>query len=117
MKTYRVTVEGQTYDVVVEEVPAGAARSDPPAPRATAAPPVTDLQERKEHRVVAPMPGKVVALKVRRGDRVASGTALLVLDAMKMENDLLSSADGTVKSVAATVGASVNTGDLLMVIE
>jgi 3-methylcrotonyl-CoA carboxylase alpha subunit len=63
------------------------------------------------------MPGKVLAVKVAPGDRVASGTALLVLEAMKMENDLLSSVDGTVKSVEARVGGMVNTGDVLLRIE
>jgi biotin carboxyl carrier protein len=61
------------------------------------------------------MPGKIVSLHVAPGDRVASGTALLVLEAMKMENDLLSSVDGTVKTVQVRAGAMVSTGDLLLV--
>jgi biotin carboxyl carrier protein len=61
------------------------------------------------------MPGKIVSLHVAPGDRVANGTALLVLEAMKMENDLLSSVDGTVKTVQVRAGAMVSTGDLLLV--
>jgi len=115
MKTYRVAVEGQTYEVTVEEVPPALA----PAPRVRQPKAVPAARGRpgKAHRVLAPMPGKVLAVKVLPGDRVAAGSALLVLEAMKMENDVLSPVDGTVKAVGAAPGASVGAGDLLLVIE
>ncbi len=117
MKSYRVTVQGQTFDVTVDEVKPAAPPSVRRAPRpASSAGPSTG-QPAKEHRVLAPMPGKVVALKVVPGDRVATGAPLIVLEAMKMENDLVSSVDGTVKTIRVRPGARVNTGDLLLIIE
>lgn len=62
----------------------------------------------------APMPGKVLAVKVKEGDKVEAGQVLLVLEAMKMENELGSPGEGTVKSVKAQVGQTVNNGDLLI---
>jgi biotin carboxyl carrier protein len=115
MKTYRVAVQGQTYEVTVEEVQAG----QPASPRRVARAPVPSpaaVAPTREHRVVAPMPGKIMALHVGPGDRVTSGTALLVLEAMKMENDLLSSVDGAVQAVLVRAGAMVSTGDVLLVI-
>jgi biotin carboxyl carrier protein len=63
------------------------------------------------------MPGKVLAVHVGGGDYVAAGTILCVLEAMKMENDLLASGDGVVRSVHVSAGQTVNTGDVIMVIE
>ena len=63
------------------------------------------------------MPGKVLAVHVGEADSVATGTVLLVLEAMKMENDLLASGEGTVKSVRVRSGDTVNTGDVMVVIE
>jgi glutaconyl-CoA decarboxylase len=119
-RSYRIRVGGATYEVTVEEVRAPAAGARPgPVNRATQRPgsrPATARLD-QEHVVRAPMPGKVLAVKVAAGDRVLSGSALLILEAMKMENDLLSSVDGTVQRVAAQAGQSVNTGDVLLVIE
>ncbi len=117
MKTYRVTVEGQTYEVTVDDVEAAPAPSVKRPPRPASSPSGSAAGPAKEHRVLAPMPGKVVALKVVPGDRVTTGAPLIVLEAMKMENDLVSSVDGTVKAIRIRPGAMVNTGDLLLVIE
>ncbi len=117
MKTYRVTVQGQTFEVTVDDVqpapPPSVKRAARPASSAggSAAGPA------KEHRVLAPLPGQVVALKVVPGDRVTAGAPLIVLEAMKMENDLVSSVDGTVKTIRVRPGAMVKTGDLLLVID
>jgi glutaconyl-CoA decarboxylase len=62
------------------------------------------------------MPGKISTINVKPGDSVKSGEVLLILEAMKMENDIMASADGTVQSVNVNVGDSVNTGDALVVI-
>ena len=63
------------------------------------------------------MSGKILAVNVAPGDTVTEGTVLLILEAMKMENDILAPAGGTVKAVKVQDGDTVNTGDLLMVIE
>jgi glutaconyl-CoA/methylmalonyl-CoA decarboxylase subunit gamma len=119
MKTFRVTIDGQEYDVTVEEVapaavPHGVVRSPKAAktggPAAAAAP-------GGERAIRSPMPGKVLAVNVAAADAVDTDTVLLVLEAMKMENDILAPAEGTVKSVHVRPGESVNTGDVMMVIE
>ncbi|MFB3820229.1 MAG: biotin/lipoyl-containing protein [Candidatus Methylomirabilales bacterium] len=118
-RTYRVSLAGRTYEVTVEEVhvPGGGPPGAPAnhaAPRPGLRPAPARLAQ--QHVVRAPMPGTVLAVKVAPGDRVVSGSALVVLEAMKMENDLLSSVDGTVQRVVAQAGQSVNTGDVLLVI-
>ena len=70
-----------------------------------------------EHAIVAPMPGRVVRLLVSRGDEVAARQAVVVVEAMKMENELRSPKPGRVKEVAVTAGASVEAGRVLIVIE
>jgi biotin carboxyl carrier protein len=67
-------------------------------------------------RLVAPMPGRVVAVHVARGDRVQAGAPLVVLEAMKMENEFRATGDGVVAEVAVAAGQAVNAGDLLVVV-
>ena len=64
--------------------------------------------------IVAPMPGKVLSVNVTPGQAVKSGEVLLILEAMKMENEIMAPADGTVDTVPATAGANVNSGDVLV---
>ncbi len=144
MKTYRVTVNGHVYEVTVEEVtgltpgdflpqvttptsttaPTLSVQSPrmkmapkpasppPPAPASKPAPVASPSKG-----VQAPMPGKILAVKVVPGDRVKAGTALVILEAMKMENDIMAPVDATIKSVNVSVGDSVNTGDILIEFE
>lgn len=105
MRTFHVTVNGSTYQVEVEEVAAGAA----PAPRPAA--PVAGGQQ-----VKSPMPGTILDIRVAAGDAVKKGAVLCILEAMKMENEIMAPADGTVAQVVAAKGASVNAGDLLIVL-
>lgn len=119
-RTYRISLAGRTYEVTVEEVHApGDAAAPEPVSRASQRPGPRPARARlaQRHEVCAPMPGKILEVKVAAGDRVQSGSALVVLEAMKMENDLLSSVDGTVQRVEARAGQSVNTGDVLLVME
>jgi len=67
--------------------------------------------------VTAPMPGSVIEVKVKEGDSVREGDTLLILEAMKMENEVTAPVSGIVKSIHVTSGATVNTGELIMVIE
>lgn len=66
--------------------------------------------------IKSPLPGVILEVKVKEGDMVKRGQTLLILEAMKMENEIMAPCDGTVASVSVTKGASVNTGDLLCVI-
>ena len=136
MKTYRITINGEAFDVNVEEVhpggmPGGSIPVPPPAPVpvavVTPAPvpapatapapkpvPVAAPVAAGGQAIQAPMPGKVLGLKVSVGDSVSSGTVLAILEAMKMENDIVAPADGTIASINVSVGDSVNTGDVLI---
>ena len=124
MKRFNVTVNGVSYDVVVEEINAAtpaapAAPATPAAPAAPVAPavPVAPVTAAGSVKVKAPMPGTILKVNVSAGDSVKKGDVLCVLEAMKMENDICATADGRVVSVTAQKGASVNTDDVLVTLE
>lgn len=130
MKRMKVTVNGNVYDVQVEELGAGApaapiappaaapapvAAAPAPAPAPAAAPaaapaPVAAGAEK----INSPMPGTIVKVNVAAGQAVKKGDVLVVLEAMKMENDIMSPRDGTVAGVHVTQGAAVNSNDPLV---
>lgn len=129
MKNYKITVNGQRYDVTVEEVgegvpPASGSRAAAPvlpgAPKPTPAPSSATAtsgppQARSGSiQVRAPMPGTLLGYKVALGQTVKRGDVLLILEAMKMENEIVAPADGSVAALSATEGAAVSTGDLLV---
>lgn len=126
MKKFNITVNGKSYEVDVEEI--GGIPSAPVAPR-TAAPraaaPKAVTPKAAAPKVApsgngtnidAPMPGTIFDLKVKEGDTVSAGDVVLVLEAMKMENELSSPVDGTITSILVKTGDSVNAGDVLIVI-
>ncbi|MDD5901477.1 MAG: biotin/lipoyl-binding protein [Lachnospiraceae bacterium] len=122
MKTYTITVNGVAYDVTVEEgtgaaapavaAPAAAAKAAP-APAAKAAAPAASGAAGAV-KVNAPMPGKILAVKTQVGAAVKKGEVILVLEAMKMENEIVAPQDGTVASVNVSVGASVESGEVMV---
>ena len=105
MKKYRVTVNGTAYEIELEEL-TGAA----PAPAAAAAPAGGE-------QVTSPMPGTILSINVAAGDTVKRGQVLMVLEAMKMENEIMCPCDGKIASVNTSKGASVESGTLLCVIQ
>ena len=107
MKNYRITVNGNVYDVAVEETGAGT------APAAPAAAPKAAPAGAGAVKITAPMPGKIVAVKANAGAAVKKGQVILVLEAMKMENDVVAPQDGTLASVDVATGASVEAGSVL----
>lgn len=121
LKKYRVSVNGQTYDVAVEEVggaaaPVAAPRAAAPAATAAAAPAAPAPAAAASGptgagTIKAPMPGTILSLKVANGQAVRRGDVLLVLEAMKMENEICAPADGTVAQIRVQAGTTVNTGD------
>ena len=123
MKKYNVTVNGTAYEVTLEAVdasevkaaPAPAAATAPAAASAPAAAPAAPVSGGKET-VSSPMPGNILAVNVTNGAAVKKGDVLMILEAMKMENEIMSPCDGTVLSVNVTKGASVETGAVLCVI-
>ena len=114
MKKYRVTVNGTAYEIELEELtgaaPAPAAAAAAPAPAPAAAPAGGE-------QVTSPMPGTILAINVAAGDTVKRGQVLMVLEAMKMENEIMCPCDGKIASVNTSKGASVESGTLLCVIQ
>ena len=113
MRQFNITVNGVQYSVAVEEVGAAAPVA---APAAAPAAPAAAAPVAGGEKVTAPMPGTVLDVKVSEGAAVKKGDILVILEAMKMENEILAPCDGTVKQIAAPKGASVNSGDTLVVI-
>lgn len=124
MKQYNITVNGKTYEVAVEEIggaPSAPVFSAPAAPRAAApraaapapkAAPVT--APAGGEMVSAPMPGTILDIKVTEGQAVKAGDILLILEAMKMENEIVAPVDATVKAIHTSKGTSVSSGDALI---
>ena len=112
MKKYRVTVNGTVYEIELEEL-TGAAPSAPAAPAAPAAAAAPAGGEQ----VTSPMPGTILAVNVAVGDTVKRGQVLMILEAMKMENEIMCPCDGKIASVNTSKGASVESGTLLCVIQ
>lgn len=110
MKAYRVNVNGNVYDITIEvidksEIKAPAKAEAPVAP-ATSAPAGGEA-------IKAPMPGTILKVNVSNGQAVKKGDVLFILEAMKMENEIMAPCDGTVSGVNVANGASVESGTLL----
>ena len=116
MKKYRVTVNGTVYEVELEELTSSAPVSAPAAPAAAPAPAASAAPAAGEQ-ICAPMPGNILAVNVAAGDMVKKGQVLMVLEAMKMENEIMAPHDGKVTAVAVTKGAAVESGALLCTIQ
>ena len=120
MKNYRITVNGVAYDVEVEEMgeeaatsaPAPAAAPKPAAPKA--APAAAGAGAVK---INSPMPGNILSVKASAGQAVRKGDVLMILEAMKMENEICAPQDGTIASVQVAVGDSVESGDVLVTMD
>ncbi len=115
MKKYNITVNGTTYEVVVEEVGSGASHTPVySAPVSTA--PTTKTQPTVvggANKIYAPMPGTILEVKVAPGQTVKKGDVICVLEAMKMENDIPSPCDGVVASVLVQKGSTVAANDVI----
>ncbi|MBR4206259.1 MAG: acetyl-CoA carboxylase biotin carboxyl carrier protein subunit [Clostridia bacterium] len=121
MKKYNVTVNGVTYEVLVEEADAAA----PAAPAAPAAAPKAAAKPAAPAKpapsgaqgaikVTAPMPGTILKMGLKVGDTVKANDLVCILEAMKMENEIFAKEGGVVKSIDAPQGSSVNTGDVII---
>jgi len=131
MKVYSISVNGKVYDVEVREKDATAqaplkaavspAAVAAPAPKAAAKPAPqanspAPAAAAGGSTVVAPMPGKIMDISVREGDAVSPNQALCILEAMKMENEIVAPAAGTVARIHVRIGDHVDTGDIMITI-
>lgn len=131
MKQFKITVNGVTYDVAVEETgssapafaaaaptaaPAAAPAAPAPAAAPEAAPAAPAALPENGKKVGAPMPGSIVDVCVSVGQTVAAGDKLIVLESMKMENDIVAESAGTILGIGVSKGDMVNAGDTLVVI-
>lgn len=135
MKKFLINVNGNSYEVEVEEVKDGvvveAPRAAAPAPVAkpavAAAPKAAPAPKPAASApaavpagaatVTAPMPGTILAVNVKAGDAVKKGQVLCILEAMKMENEIMAAGDAVVASVEVNAGQAVNTGQVLIVLK
>lgn len=122
MKRYNIKVNGSMYEVEVEEITATVAENRGPTnvheavrtvlgPAPSAPAPKTGGNETV---ISAPMPGTVLDVRVTAGQSVSAGDVLVILEAMKMENEILAPESGVVSTVSATKGSAVNAGDVLV---
>ncbi len=129
MKKFNITVNSQIFEVEVEEVggattaatsisesapvaaPPPKAAPIPAAPKTAAIPVATGATT-----INAPMPGKILSTAVKPGDAVKRGQVLLILEAMKMQNEIMAPSDGKVADVRVAAGQSVNTGDVMVIL-
>lgn len=136
MRKFQIKVDGKVYEVEVEEIggnesstgtisvsqPAATKAKEEPLnqktvkPSSNSAPAKAPTAAVAGEEVVAPMPGKILQLKVSEGDSVKDGDTLLILEAMKMENEIVANASGNIKKISVAVNDMVDTGDILMVI-
>ncbi len=127
-RRFRVTVEGQVYEVELEELSGEEGGRPPvrvpPHPEAAPSKPAPEVPERRTVPragsvggvIKAPLPGMVLDVRVGAGARVSEGQVLVILEAMKMENEIVAPRDGTVEQVAVEKGKAVSEGDTLVVL-
>lgn len=130
MRKFMITVNGATYEVDVEEVngavqaaapapvaaPAAAPAAPVPVPQAAPAVKAAPVAPVSGDTLKAPMPGAILDVKVKAGDTVKKGAVLLILEAMKMENEIVAPRDATIAQVIVSKGSSVNSGDPMLVL-
>jgi len=123
MKKYQITFKGQVYELDVEEISSAApgvqktvsAPTPVPVlvPASPAVPKVTASAGAQT--VLAPMPGKIMGVNVKVGDSIKRGDVICILEAMKMQNEIMATHDGEVSDVRVTVGQLMSTGDIIIV--
>lgn len=111
MHKFIVNVNGTSYEVEVEEIDSAAAGETASAPK-KAAPKAAQLNG-SEKTITAPMPGSILAVNVKPGDSFRSGQVLLILEAMKMENEIVAPVSGTISQVVVSSGNTVDTDQTL----
>ncbi len=129
MEKFRITLNGVCHEVEVERISSGRPHTDkqqpaasvPVASREKMAAPVSEPELRpvigEGEKISAPMPGKVLSVEVAEGQTVKRGDNLLILEAMKMQNEIKAPRDGVIKSLFITAGKAVTSGEVLLTLE
>ena len=118
MRHFQVNVNGTVYQIGVEEISAAEAEKKAASkPQQASAPAPAAAPSAGAETVSSPMPGNIMAVNVKKGDSFKSGDILIVLEAMKMENEILAPRDGVVDEVLVSAGQSVDTGAALIAIK
>lgn len=134
MRKFNISVNGKSYEVEVEEIGGASTPSystpavpvapaapvapvTPAAPAASSAPVTAPSGTAGSTKIESPMPGTILSINVNVGDTVEAGQAIIILEAMKMENEIVAPKAGKITSVNTTKGSSVNSGDLLATME
>lgn len=129
MKKYKITVNGQSYEVEVEEIGGDEISSNATTPSVQPVSQSPKAQPKKAPtppkksasqgatKITSPMPGTILSIKVSEGAKVSKGDVVMILEAMKMENEIQAPQDSIVASINVAEGASVNTGDILATFE
>jgi len=127
MKKFQITFKGQVYELDVEEIStatSGVKRTIAPTPVLASPIVPATIQVPKTaptatptgaQTVLAPMPGKILGVNVKNGDSIKRGDVICILEAMKMQNEIMATQDGTVSDVRVVVGQNVSTGDVIVV--
>ena len=128
MKRFQITFKGQVYELDVEEIggaiPTGKKVASAAPPAAPTPPPVSAPASKAAsaavpagaQTVLAPMPGKILTVNIKPGDSVKRGDVIFILEAMKMQNEIMANQDGKISKVNAVVGQTVSTGDVLTIL-
>jgi len=132
MRTFKVVVNGSAYEVAVEEIgapspaapapmpvavaPAAAPAPMPSAPAQPKPKPSAEPAPEGAAKILSPMPGNIIDIDVNVGDQVVFGQKLMILEAMKMQNEIVATRDGVVSEITVTSGALVDTGDVLAIL-
>ena len=118
MRNFQVTVNGKTFDVSVSETdPSTGTVPVETKPAAVPAPKTADEPLSGKEIIIAPMPGRILSLKVKEKQTVQAGDLILFLEAMKMENEIFCGESGIVKEILVREGEEVNPGDVLVIID
>lgn len=110
MKKLLIKINDKSYEVVVEEM-------DVNDPEPLIAPSKEESFSLEAELIEAPMPGNILKIEVKAGNRVSAGDTIMILEAMKMENEILAPRDGIIKSIEVKEGITVDTGELLAILE
>ena len=119
MRKYNIRLNGKTYEVEIEEV---SREENEKASSSAAAAPVSSAAEKEDKgtpsgfETLAPMPGTILDIRVKVGQKVAKNQVVLILEAMKMENEIVAEKEGTITSIQVSKGDMVSSGDLLLTI-